>query len=323
MKRKFDQKTQRLEKFRAEAIQIIADYQSKVEEMAQRPRDAGDPLDEKLLESIRDRMREILVSARNAEDKKTLRDLEENASVQETYRAYLCPRREINIEGKLAANLIEWWGIPRTETGALRSLLEKTLEAGEERPEDARSALQKLYKEQDEWAEYRDEYEDSMKSFATGLFVDASAMPILAAICIYYAPAWPPLIVCGFLMAGVAGSCISILNRPPALEGSPSEKIDSYERRIWSRIGVGIAASLIGCGFLGWGLVSIAGPSNTFSELVGLSINSPQSVPAKLIALRIYVPLAVCMLLGFSERAMPSFDRILSHSKNPESADQK
>jgi hypothetical protein len=283
--------------------------------MMQRPRSDSDPLNEKLIESIRKRMGEISNAARIAPNKRTLRDLEENASVQETYRAYLCPRGEIGVEGKLATNLIEWWGIPKAETETLRRLLEKSLETGEENPEDARSALQKLYKEQDEWGDYRDEYEDSMASFARHLFADAFFMPILAAICIYYAFWWPPLIICGFLMAGVAGSCVSVLTKLPALEGSPSEKIDSYERRIWSRIGVGVAASLIGCGLLGWGLISISVPGRTFSELAGLSVTPPQSVPGPLVALRVLVPLAVCMLFGFSERALASFDGILSPSK--------
>jgi hypothetical protein len=316
-KKKLETKARKLEKYRAEAVQIIANYQATIEAMAQRPRGQNDPLDEKMLDSTRKRIGEILDSAKSASSKSTLRDLEENASEQETYRAYLCPRGEIGMEGKLATNLIEWWGIPKTETETLRRLLEQKLETEDDDPGCARSALQKVYKEVEEWGDYREEYEDLMASFARYLFVDAFFMPIIAAVCIYYAFLWPPLVVCGFLLAGIAGGCVSVLTKLPALEGSPSEKMDSYERRIWSRIGVGVAASLGGCGLLGWGLISFSAPTRTFSELLSLSVSPPQSVPSQLLALRMLVPLAVCILFGFSERALVSFDGVLSHTKRP------
>ena len=316
-KKKLERKAGKLEKFRAESVQIIANCQATIEAMAQRPRVQNDPLDEKTRDSTRKRIGEILDSAKSASSKSTLRDLVENASEQETYRAYLCPRGEIGMEGKLATNLIEWWGIPKTETDTLRKLLELKLEAGDDDPGRGRSALQKLYKEVEEWGDYREEFEDLMASFARYLFVDAFFMPIIAAVCIYYGFLWPPLVICGLLMAGIAGSCVSVLTKLPVLEGSPSEKMDSYERKIWSRIGVGVAASLGGCGMLGWGLISFSVPTRTFSELLSLSVAPPQSVPSQLLALRILVPLAICILFGFSERALVSFDGVLSHTKKP------
>jgi hypothetical protein len=143
-------------------------------------------------------------------------------------------------------------------------------------------------------------------------------MPIFTAICIFYAFYWPPLLICGFLLAGEAGGCISVLTKLPALEAIRSEKIDSYERKIWARISAGIAGSLVGCGLLGWGLFPISIQGRTFTDLLSLSNARIPSICTPDIALRILVPLAVCIILGFSERALLSFENgFLSYLKKP------
>jgi hypothetical protein len=191
-KKKLERKAGKLEKYRAESVQIIANYQATIEAMAQRPRVRDDPLDEKLLESTRKRIGEILDSAKSASSKSTLRDLKENASEQETYRAYLCPRGEIGMEGKLATNLIEWWGIPKTETETLRKLLEQSWETGDDDPGCARSALQKLYKELEEWGDYREDYEDLMgivcEVSVCGCLFDAYHRSGVHILCLLVAP---------------------------------------------------------------------------------------------------------------------------------------
>jgi hypothetical protein len=50
-----------------------------------------------------------------------------------------------------------------------------------------------------------------------------------------------------------------------------SEKLDSYDRLILSRIGIGTIASLIGCGLLGWGLIPISIQGRSFAEVLDAS----------------------------------------------------
>ena len=282
--------------------------------MAQRPRNEDDPLNRDLLESVRKRMTEIENAAKLATNKDALRDLEESADEQETFRAYLCPYGEIRIEGNLVIALIGWWGIPKTEIDGLRGSLVKELEKG---PDDARRALRALYKERDEWGEYREDYEGAMQTFARWLFGAAIVLPVFAIIATHFSFLWPPLLIVGLLLAGGAGSCVSVVTKLPALEGSRSEKIDSYERRVWSRISAGAVASLIGCGLLGWGLIPISVQGRTFADVLNASTLCSPATPIPYAALRILILLAVPMLFGFSERALTSFERgFLSNTKN-------
>lgn len=314
--RKLEKKEQKLEKFRSKTLLIITGFRSRVEEMAHRPRDGSDPLNSELLESVRKHLTDIEDAARLATSRSALRDLEESAGEQETFRAYLCPRGEVRIEGNLVIALLEWWGIPKSETESLRGLLVKELDRVDDDIERARCALHALYKESDEWAEYRDDYEEEMQKFAGRLFCAAISLPILSIFAIHYAFLYSPLLVCGLLCAGVAGGCVSVLTKLPALEEIRSEKIDSYARRIWSRISAGAIASLIGCGLLGWGLIPISVQGRTFADVLNSTVAGSPSTHVPNIALTTLILLAVTMLFGFSERALTSFERgFLSNSR--------
>jgi hypothetical protein len=87
------------------------------------------------------------------------------------------------------------------------------------------------------------------------LFVLTAVLPLASAVCFRYAfhPHCRPLLVLGVLGAGIAGSSVSIMRRMPEFEVRLSNELDAYRRKILSRMGVGIAASLIGTCFLGVG----------------------------------------------------------------------
>lgn len=306
--RKIEKNKEKLEKFRAKTLTLIAHFRSRIEEMAQRPRNEGDPLNTELLQSVRKRMAEIEDAAKLAASKDALRDLEESADEQETFRAYLCPRGEIRIESNLVIALLEWWGIPKTETEGLRGLLMNKFEKLDSDLEGARSALRALYKEKDDWADYRDDYEDEMRKFAFWLSVSAISLAASAIFLIHYACQYSPLVPCGILLAGIAGSCVSVATKLPTLKEIRTEKIDSYERWIWSRVSAGAIASLIGCGFLGWGLIQISVSGRTFADLLNSCVACSQSTTPPNITLRILVLLAVPMIFGFTERALISFE---------------
>lgn len=314
--RSLEKQQEELEAFRQKILTIIADYRSRVEEMAQRPRHEGDRLNIEILESVRERMTAIEDAAKLATSKDALRYLEESADEQETFRAYLCPSNEIRIEGNLVIALIAWWGIPRTEIDSLRGSLVRELEKADQNPDEARFALRALYKERDEWGDYREDYESTMQMFARWLFGAAIVLPLFSMVAFHFAFLWLPLLIAGLFMAGGAGSCVSVITKLPALEGSRSEKIDSYERRIWSRISAGAIASLIGCGLLGWGLIPISVNGRTFADVLNGNVPCLSGCTATCVALRILILLAVPMLFGFSERALTSFEHgFLGNSK--------
>lgn len=79
--------------------------------------------------------------------------------------------------------------------------------------------------------------------------------------------------------------------------------------RVWLQIvifGVGIAASLIGSAFFGWGILPIPILGEAFTDMFITCTTSPLS---SCTAPRGLIFIAVPMLLGFSERALASFER--------------
>ncbi|PSH04258.1 MAG: hypothetical protein CXZ00_07805 [Acidobacteria bacterium] len=310
-KRKLAKQKMQLEERRTEVLSRIAWRLFDVEQMAQRPRSANDAINSTLLKKVQQGLTEIAGSVQQAEHTDKLDDLADDADRQATFSAYLCPREEIKIEGHLAFELMEWWGVPKSETNRLRELLVDKLDSADENPEGARSALHALFKERDDWEEYRDDYEDAMRSRAGWLFWSTLALPLTAIISFYLSfrfasLLFAPLRVVGILFAGVAGSCVSVVSKLPALDVCRSEKIDSYDRLIWSRLSVGTSASLIGCGLLGWGLIPISIQGRAFAEALDASSTSVSTFGA---ALRMLILLAVPLLFGFSERALTSFER--------------
>ena len=121
---------------------------------------------------------------------------------------------------------------------------------------------------------------------------------------IQYAVYYHPLLLVGILGAGISGSCVSVLAKMPVFEVALSEELDAYKYRIYARVCVGLAASIIGCGLLASGIISISVHSFSFSDLLAsCSTVAPCSSEKSLVLL------AVSMLFGFSERALTSFDK--------------
>jgi hypothetical protein len=311
-KRKLAKQNLQLEERRKAALLRIAEQKSDIEQMAQRPRSTNDAIDSVLLEQIRQALATIAENAQHADHIDKLDDLADEADRQSTFSAYLCPQGEIRNEGYLAFELMEWWGVPRSETTRLRALLEEKLGRADNEPKDGRSALYALFKERDDWADYRDDYEAAMRVRAGWLFSAIAVLPILAVATLYFsflhAPMlYGPLLAVGILFAGGAGSCVSVISKLPTLEVCLSEKLDSYDRLIWSRLSVGTIAGLIGCALLGWGVIPISIQGRSFAEVLDVSSKSVSPIGD---ALRVLILLAVPLLFGFSER-LTLFERLI------------
>jgi hypothetical protein len=83
---------------------------------------------------------------------------------------------------------------------------------------------------------------------------------------------------------------------------------------VLSRVGAGVAGSLIGCALLGWGLPPIAIGGREFADILNTCSASGATGCTGLERL---ILLAVPMLLGFSERTLTAFERrVLGKNKN-------
>ncbi|MGA3077436.1 MAG: hypothetical protein ABSG56_27600 [Bryobacteraceae bacterium] len=290
-----------LEERRVEALSAIGGERASVEAMAQRPRSGDDVLDVALLQTVLKRLDQIEASAKQATRISDLDDLTEDAEVQGQFSAYLCPRDEIDGEGELVIDTIEGWGIPKAAIKRLRDLFGKKLEKADTNPAAARSALHSLFVERDAWSDYVDDYEDTMRPWARGLFCAAVSLPLLATLAFHFAAQFSPLLILGLLLAGAAGSSVSVMAKMPALDVSLAGELDAYGRRVLSRIGIGVIASLIGSASLAWLPVSVQ--NQTFAD----ALNSCATTSAT--SIRILVILGLPMLLGFSERSLTSFEQ--------------
>ena len=136
------------------------------------------------------------------------------------------------------------------------------------------------------------------------IFVAIIVCPLLAVGAVRFAPSYFSLIV--ILLAGVTGSCVSVMAKMPMLEVSSSGELESYERRVWTRIGVGVIAGVIGCALLGWGLLPIVIHDKPFSDVLNACMGS-QAAPCT--GLNTLIILCIPMLFGFGERALVSFEQ--------------
>ncbi len=296
----------KLEKRRIKALSSITGERLSIELMAQRPRPNDDIPDDALLETVLKELREIQDKAERAAYKNDLNDLIGDAELQGLFAAYFCPASEIQIEGNLLIDQIEGWGIPKAAIKKLRDSLTEKLAASD--PPDARSALYALFAERDSWEDYIDEYEKRMQRYTRRLFGAIIALSVLAVVALKFAFWFSPLLLFGLLLGGAAGSCVSVISKMPALDVSLAGELDAYARRILSRVGTGLVASLIGCASLAWIPVSIQ--NKTFAGAVNACTTDPCTTST--VACRgveLLTLLGLPMLLGFSERTLTSFEQ--------------
>lgn len=292
----------RLERRRQKAVADIRTERLEFEEMARRCEFAGAAAGS-AAEDILRRLETLDGQATKATASE-LDGLVDEAEALGEQRAYFCPVAEIETEGLFAIEVIEEWGV--RVKGLRESILPKL------RDPDltvARGALRAVYEEFDSWSRYVDAYNETMQHSAWVLLGATAVLLLLGILTLSF----PRTVVIGLLAAGAAGGCVSVIAKMPSL--SLSGEFETYRRRILSRIGTGAAASLIGCGFLGWGLLPIAIQKKTFADIVG-ACATPQG--GSCTGLEILILMGVPLLFGFTERALTPFEeRILVNPLRP------
>ena len=285
----------KLEQRRREVLCGIHDYRQKFETMVQRAQACNENSDEKLLEDTRARLATLEEQA--SQQATTIAQLDgclEDAESQRRLAAYLCPAREVADEGTLCMDEMSEWNVPGNVIGQLRATLGGKIANADKDLDSARSALRALFEERDSWAEYTEDYEGTMNRYAKRLFAGAVVALVLAITAVHFSE----IFLAGLLLAGLAGSLVSVLAKMPALDVTLSGELDSYGRRILTRLAVGVAASLIGCALLGWGVLQFSIKGQSFSEImIACTVASDACGKPT-----IFVMVAVAFLFGFTER---------------------
>jgi hypothetical protein len=166
----------KLRKKREDALSSITGDRVNIELMAQRARPADDPLDRDLLQTVLNNIAAIETGARNADSVTELDDLIADGESQGIASAYFCPVGEIRDEGNRALDNMELWGIPTPSIRKLRENFAKSVELSPVSPYAARAALHAIFIEVDEWTDYIDEYEGTMRGYI--LFLFGTSVPV-------------------------------------------------------------------------------------------------------------------------------------------------
>ena len=240
---------------------------------------------------------------------------------------FISPRAAILHVGKAAVDDMREWGVPQ---GSLQRVTAETVPLlASPQPADARAALRALLDLRDQWDPYATWYNGFMGRTAAALLVI-----LLFAVAAAGAAFRDGHLLTSFALAGIGGAALSVLSRLPPL--AAYGEATQYLFRIVSRVGTGFAASLIGAGLLATGVISINLPEvGSFGDMVAECSAYPprkQRTPAELTAMaaeaakanignaaptpapkpcgtpQVLILLAIAMILGFSERALATFE---------------
>jgi hypothetical protein len=257
------------------------------------------------------------------------------AALRRARANFMAPRTAILHSGKAALDDMREWGVPQTSLARVTSELVPLLASP--KVADARAALIALLQLHDDWDPYATWYNSFM-----GRTAGALLMVLLLVISGAAAASRDGKLLTAFALAGIGGAALSVLSKLPPL--AAYGEATQYLFRVLSRVGTGFAASLIGAGLLSTGVLTVTIPAGgTFGEVVAeCSAHPPihpRMIAAPVLSARdtaantapkspgtaasdatqtnelpscgtnqILFLLALAMILGFSERALTTFE---------------
>jgi hypothetical protein len=251
-----------------------------------------------LINDVRQEFEKLETRVAKAESGEELEDLEEEAESLARKRAYVCPPKEIADEGMLFIYAMAEWGLPREIRERLRQTVEGKLKSDD--VATAHDALRATLQEFDEWNDYFDDYHETMWRYTWRMFLAIILMLPVAILLVHY----PPLILAALFLAGMAGSCASVISKVPLPELRVLAEFEGYRSRILGRIGAGTVVSLIASAILGWG-IPIPVQGETFSTVVRSCSTYPSASCSEFEKLFL---LGTAMGFGFTERLVAHFE---------------
>ena len=300
-------KRRKLEKERKGTLSIIQNERRLLDAMAQRAQALGNPPDPaQLIAEPLSRLDTLTQQATDCTDIDKFEDIDDGAVEWGTFKAYICPSTEVEAEGNLSINLMEEWGVPKNRVEWMRTTLGSRLTDPDTKA--ARSALKMILMEENSWADYTNEYEDTMKRYTWQLSLATVLLIVFAVVGLRYRLYASPLIFLGILLfSGAAGSCVSVMMKLPMLDVALSSELDAYGRRVLSRVVIGTLASLVGCALFAVLTVSI--DKLNFADVIGACTSQDVALCGQCSIVKQVILIALPILLGFSERTLTSVER--------------
>jgi len=258
-------------------------------------------------------------------------------------RVYVLPVEDLAIEGRDAYAELGEWQVPAVVLANLQQTLTRDLsgtysadaQVREEEMRRARAGLLKILETYDYWDRYTDWFFATLR-YALGVLLGVFVLSLAGAVGLLFTGH----VASGFILAGLSGAAVSIMLKLPPL--SVFGEFASFAVKMVGRGAAGMAAAAIGLGALAVGLVNIPLIENGTAVSLSVLINAcaradgeakapataasaergagPALVPSQggtapaattapgCSTVWRLVLLALGMLLGFSERALASFE---------------
>jgi len=295
-----------LESKKEDALAEIHEDKALFEESVMSANAASTTYNQALVSDILARFTQLETELRQAKTQTQIQKLVLQADSLAGQRAYVCPPNEIEIRGQAALNAMESWGVPNATLESLKKDIVPRL-SDLTNLNATRGALSALIAECDSWSRYIDEYDEDMQNLAYWLSFLIGAT-LLGAIFLISSG----FVVFGLLLAGTCGAFVSVISKMPTLDVSGGNAAP-YLRGVWRRVCMGLAASVIGSGFIVSGIITIDLPH--VGTLPNIIEACAQIKVAGCKTGHQLVLVAIAMLFGFSERALTSFEEKVFQSK--------
>jgi hypothetical protein len=227
--------------------------------------------------------------------------IEEQAERLSQRRAYILPAEEILSRSWEIARDLKLWGIPAAELADTDALIKNGIERTlvDKELNEARANFRRLLERLDYWSWYVSFFHSRHRNVSIVLMVCALLL-LVASIVLAF---WWPHPIAAFLCAGACGASVSILLKPTRV--IPYAKWASYLPKIFGRAVAGIIATTFGLALLASGIVDLQFPSTggSVSQILRCWAEV-QCSAAENIGKCVLIGMAI--VLGFSERALPS-----------------
>lgn len=284
-----------------EAVADIKGYRAQFELAMLTGKAGGNTPDKALVQEALDKFTSLEEQAKQSSNKHELHSITGEAARLCDLRATFFSAAQIPFQGLTVLSTLEQWTLPALALNPLRNELFPKLTVSQSNTIDkAQAALQVLFKEYDEWSDYLDSYNNNMMWLIGGV----ATFAVVAVTASLWSLYWGNPIL-GIPLAGLAGSCLSVIAKVPAL--IVSGDYAPYFRSAVRRLATGVVGSLIGFGFLLSGIVSISFPEGkTLAQIVESIQRATSDSPASIIS--ILEIAAIVMILGTSERVLTTFE---------------
>jgi hypothetical protein len=221
------------------------------------------------------------------------------------WRVYLLTPAELAFESLGALRRMREEGVPARvldDLDALRTAEVLPAANGVGALAHARAATARILEARDTWVTLGEQH--ALTTQVAAVLLSATA---LVALCTAAYVLDRQILLPGFLLGGVTGSAVSIATRLPPFDTIGTTR--SLTRRLMARFAVGLAACAAGLGLLASGLITLPVGGMPMHEVIARCTSHTSlegcTTPSMLALL------AVAIVLGFSERALVSFEQVV------------